>query len=331
MNIAILGSGTFGTSLAMLLDRNNHKVTLWSKLPKEINYLKKYHKHAKLPGARLSSRVKLTLDIEEACKNKDIILFSVSSSYIRDIARLSLPYIKNNTIIINTAKGIEEKTYYTMTDVINDEARKIHRKYKYLTLAGPSHAEEIARDLPTTIVAAGKDKKTRLLVQKVFMNENFRVYTNNDIKGCEVCSTFKNILALACGISDGMGFGDNIKAAIMVRGMMEMQGLGMRLGCNKKTFYGLAGIGDVIVTSISVHSRNNTCGRYIGSGLDIDKAIKKVGMVVEGINAIKPCVDLMKKYKISMPITEGMYKVVYKNVDRKKVIHDIMMRKGKEE
>ena len=310
--IAILGAGTFGTALARMFARTGHSVSLWSntfsKIEKKDGIL--YHKN--LSEVVLPSTIELTKDIEKACRGKDIVLIAVPSIYVRETVKKIAPYIKPNQLIVDAAKGIEADTLYTMSELIADELKKenAENSVRIVALSGPTHAEEVARDLPTAIVCASKDERAAGIVQDICMNTCMRAYTNPDIKGVELCGAIKNIIALASGISRGIGYGDNARAAIITRGMSEIMRLGRKLGCSDYTFAGLAGIGDLIVTATSIHSRNNRCGELIGKGVPVSEAIEKIGMVVEGINALPAAIAMMEKYDVYMPITQGVYEVV---------------------
>jgi glycerol-3-phosphate dehydrogenase (NAD(P)+) len=249
-----------------------------------------------------------TKDMESVCTGKDILLFAVPSPFVRSTAQKAAPYIRGGQIIVDVAKGIEERTLLTMTQIIAQELKD--DSVKLVALSGPTHAEEVARDLPTTIVSACEDEDAAKAVQDIFFNTCMRVYTNGDVLGVELCGAMKNIIALAAGISTGLGYGDNAKAALITRGIAEIARLGEAMGCNPQTFGGLAGIGDLIVTATSIHSRNNRCGMLLGKGVAPDEAVKQVGMVVEGINALPAAMRLAEKYRIEMPIVEAVNAIV---------------------
>ena len=331
--IGILGAGTWGTALARMLVNSNHDVTVWSALPQEIDELSEKRIHPKLPGVVLPDSLKFTKDISQACVGKEMIIFAVPSPFIRSTAKSACEFLSNGQIIVSVAKGVEKDTLFTMTEVIRDELNKCNcqAEVSLAALSGPTHAEEVAIDLPSTIVSACEDMETAERVQDVFMNTFMRVYTNPDIKGVELCGAMKNIIALASGILVGLGYGDNIKAALITRGMAEITRLGIAMGCLPQTFYGLAGIGDLIVTATSVHSRNNKCGQYIGQGIPTDEAVKKVGMVVEGINAIPAAMKLKNEYKVEMPIIDAVNEVVNQGISPKDVITQLMIRDKKNE
>ncbi len=328
-NIGILGAGTWGTALSVLLSENGHDVTVWSAIKEEVDYINANHVHPKLKDTFLPQNIKFTSDVKNVCENKDIIVFAVPSVFIRNTAKLVRTYITDNQIIISVAKGIEQDTLYTMTEVISDELE--NSNLKIAALSGPTHAEEVIKKLPTTIVASSDDIKIAEEVQDIFMNLYMRVYTNTDIKGVELCGAMKNIIALSAGISDGLGYGDNAKAALITRGMAEISRLGIEMGCNVHTFYGLTGIGDLVVTATSRHSRNNKAGYYIGTGLSVKEATEKVGMVVEGINAIPAAIRLAEKYNVDMPIVFSVNNIVNGKSDPASIVNMLMNRNKKTE
>lgn len=317
-SIGILGSGTWGVALARLLERNGHRLTVWSKFPQEAEALSTSRTHPNLPGLTISPDIAFTSDARVACEGKDMLLFAVPSVFVRATAALCAPFIPDGQIIVDVAKGIEPDTLLTMTEVIRDELRKDgrHEQVKLVALSGPTHAEEVALDMPTAIVSACTDMDVAEVVQDVFMkgrNPNspcMRTYTNADVLGVELCGALKNIMALAAGISTGLGYGDNAKALLITRGMAEITRLGLAMGCSEQTFYGLAGIGDLIVTATSVHSRNNRCGMLMGQGMKAEDAVQAVGMVVEGINALPAAMQLAERYQVEMPIAAGVNAVV---------------------
>ena len=306
ISIGVLGSGTWGMALARLLANSDKDVTVWSAISSEIDNLKATNKYPKLPEMVLPNNICYTTDIKEACEGKDIVLFSVPSVFVRETAKKAAPYISSDQIVVDVAKGLENDSFMTLSEVIEDEVGPV----RIVALSGPTHAEEVAIDLPTMIMAASKDEKAALFVQSVFNTAHMKVFTCSDIRGVEICGAIKNIFALAAGLSDGLGFGDNAKAAIMTLGIHEMKRLGLELGCQEETFFGLAGLGDLIVTCMSPHSRNNRCGRLIGQGVPANEATKQIGMVVEGLNALPPVVKLAKKRKIDMPIVKLLDMIV---------------------
>lgn len=324
-NISVLGAGTWGIALARVLANAGHSVTVWSALPSEIDELSSTYTHKNLPGSTIPHSVIFTKSIQNAVESGEYLLFAVPSPYVRATSKNVAPYYKGQ-VIIDVAKGIEANTSFTMSEIIKDEIKNAN----VVALSGPTHAEEVSLDMPTMIVAATPDIETGNKVVALFQNTCMRVYTNADIKGVEICGALKNIIALSAGISDGMGYGDNIKAALITRGMAEMRRLGSKLGCLPETFSGLAGIGDLIVTCTSKHSRNNQCGNLIGQGYSVDEAVKKVGMVVEGLNALPAAIALAKENEVEMPLTEGIYSIV-NGADVKTTVKALLARPNKDE
>ncbi len=331
MNIGVIGAGTWGMALAGMLAKTGHDIIVWSALAHEVETYAKTRKHPNLPGMTIPEGIRFTLDIEEVCKEKELLLFAVPSIFVRSTAAKAAPYMTSGQIAVNVAKGIEADTLKTLTEIMEEEFTKEGVRAKIVALSGPTHAEEVALDMPTTIVAASEDQETAELVQDVFMNTCMRVYTNNDVLGVELCGALKNIVALSSGMSRGLGYGDNTKAAIITRGMVEITRLGLAMGCKAETFAGLAGIGDLIVTATSEHSRNNRAGKLIGEGLTPEEATKQVGMVVEGIHALPAAVKLAKKYQIEMPIIEGVYRIIFENAKVSEEVAKLMQREKKSE
>ena len=329
INIGVLGAGTWGIALARMLSNIGHNITVWSALEEEINILSTTKRHPNMPEIELPYQIKFTKDIQTACNGKDLILFAVPSPFVRATAKKAAPYITKEQIIVDVAKGIEENTLYTMTEIIAEEIN--NPAVKIVALSGPTHAEEVVKDLPTTIVSASKDMASAEYVQSVFNTSCMRVYTNDDILGVELCGATKNIIALACGIAVGLGCGDNARAAIITRGIAEISRLGAAMGCREQTFGGLAGIGDLIVTATSMHSRNFRCGILLGKGVPVNEATRQVGMVVEGLNALPAAIKLAKKYNVQMPIIEAVDAIVSGGVDVAKVIPLLMSRDLKSE
>lgn len=306
IKIAVFGAGTWGIALARLLAVNGRDVTVWSAIPTELKSLSTTHRHPNLPGMELPSSMHYTADIEEACAGKDILLFAVPSPFVRTTAKKAAPYITNDQLIVDVAKGIEDKTLMTMSEIIEDELAKQKCSARVVALSGPTHAEEVARDMPTLIVAASEDEDAAKTVQKAFSTPTFRVYTNNDRRGTELGGAVKNVIALAVGIALGLGYGDNAKAALITRGNAELSRLGTAMGCKPETFSGLSGMGDLIVTCTSMHSRNLHAGMLLGRGKTAEEAKSEVGQVVEGINALPAACRLAKKYKADMPIVQSV-------------------------
>lgn len=306
IKIAVFGAGTWGIALARLLAVNGRDVTVWSAIPTELKSLSTTHRHPNLPGMELPSSMHYTADIEEACAGKDILLFAVPSPFVRTTAKKAAPYITNDQLIVDVAKGIEDKTLMTMSEIIEDELAKQKCSARVVALSGPTHAEEVARDMPTLIVAASEDEDAAKTVQKAFSTPTFRVYTNNDRRGTELGGAVKNVIALAVGIALGLGYGDNAKAALITRGNAELSRLGTAMGCKPETFSGLSGMGDLIVTCTSMHSRNLHAGMLLGRGKTAEEAKSEVGQVVVGINALPAACRLAKKYKVDMPIVQSV-------------------------
>ena len=286
--IGVLGAGTWGTALARMLAVNGCDVTMWSALPDELKAMSVTHTHPNLPGMCLPADMHYTADIEEICGDRDVLLFAVPSVFVRSTARKAAPHIPDGQLIVDVAKGVEEKTLMTMSEIIEQElaADGKHTHCNVVALSGPTHAEEVARDMPTLIVAGSPDEAAARKVQQIFTTPTFRVYTNTDRRGVELGGAVKNVIALAVGIAMGLDYGDNAKAALITRGNAELARLGVAMGCKAETFAGLSGMGDLIVTCTSMHSRNLHAGMLIGRGKDVETAKKEVGQVVEGINAL---------------------------------------------
>ncbi len=332
-SIGVLGAGTWGTALARMLAKSDNSVVVWSALENEIDELSEKYVHPKLPGVEIPRSVKFTKNIKDACVGTDMVIFATPSVFIRSTAGSASRYLDPAQIIINVSKGMEKDTLFTMTQVISDELLKNTGKSfkKIVALTGPTHAEEVAVDMPTAIVSACEDIETAEIVQDVFMNTCLRVYTNEDVKGVEICGAMKNIIALAAGILTGLGYGDNVRAALITRGLAEITRLGLAMGCMEQTFYGLAGIGDLIVTATSRHSRNYQCGQLIGQGVETKEAVRRIGMVVEGINAIPAALELKEKYNVELPIIESADAVVNHGIDPQKALNELMIRDKRSE
>lgn len=321
--IGIIGAGSWGTALAILLANKGINVVLWSKVEKEIELLKTHREHIdRLPGVKLPDNIELTTDLEYACANKSILVMAVASPYVRATAHDMKPYIKEGQIIVDVAKGIEESTLMTLSHVIEDELPMAD----VAVLSGPSHAEEVCKGIPSSCVAGAKSRKTAELIQDTFMTETFRVYTSPDVISIELGGSLKNVIALAAGITDGLGFGDNTKAALMTRGIAEISRLGMKMGGSLETFSGLSGIGDLIVTCTSVHSRNRKAGYLIGQGYTMKEAMDEVKQVVEGVYSAKAALALSKKYNVSMPIVEQINLVLFENRSPKEAVANLLLR-----
>lgn len=325
MKIGILGAGTWGIALARMLCNTGHVITVWSALPSEIEALSANYTHPNLPGMSIPREIRFTEQIGEACA-QEMILFAVPSVFVRSTARKAAPYL-HGQIVVDVAKGIEPGTLMTMSQILQDELGDV----PIVALSGPTHAEEVAKDIPTTIVSASVDMNAARVVQDVFMNTCMRVYTTPDVLGVELAGALKNIIALAAGVCSGLGFGDNTKAALITRGLAEIIRLGVAMGCSPQTFAGLAGIGDLIVTATSVHSRNNRCGMLIGQGVQPEAAVKQVGMVVEGVNALPAAMQLRDQYQVEMPIITAANSVVHHHADPRETVIKLMTREKKTE
>ena len=326
MNISILAAGTWGTALAVALSAQ-HRVTIWSISEEEIRALRETHKHKNLPGMVIPDSVLLTTDLQKAVTDADIVIVATPSIFVRSTVTSMKPYLNERQIIACVAKGIEAGTHFTMTEIIEDVLKS---RNPTVALSGPTHAEEVAVGLPTLIVSASEDLEAAKTVQSIFAGTCIRPYTNCDVRGVELCGALKNIVALACGIAAGLGYGDNAKAAIITRGMAEIRRLGLAMGASEATFSGLAGIGDLIVTATSMHSRNNRCGMLIGQGRKPEDAVREVGMVVEGINALPAAMELSRKLQVEMPICEAVNKVIG-GEDPARIVQELMARDRKDE
>ena len=326
--ISVIGAGSWGIALANLLAGNGHDVTVWSIMKDEIDMLEQNHEHLdKLPGVKLNDSIKYTTDLEKACKEKDILVLAVPSVYTRSTSHSMAPFITDGQIIVNVAKGVEENTLLTLSEIITEEIPNAN----VCVLSGPSHAEEVGRGLPTTVVVGSKDQKTAEYLQDTFMNDFFRVYTSSDILGIELGGALKNVVALAAGIADGLGYGDNAKAALITRGISEIARLGIAMGGQFETFCGLTGIGDLIVTCASMHSRNRRAGILIGQGKSAKEAMDEVKMVVEGVYSAKAAMGLSRKYNVDLPIIAEVNKILFENKPPKDVGRCLMNREKKDE
>ena len=326
--VGILGAGSWALGLALLLDHNGHEVTVWSKVQAELDEISNTRINSKsLPGVIIPETIKISGDLKEVVTDNELLVMAVASPYVRstskDIAALNISGLK----IVNVAKGIEESTLMTMTQIISQEIKDS----EVAVLSGPSHAEEVSRFIPTTCVIGADNKEFAEYLQDIFMGNTFRVYINPDVLGIELGGSLKNVIALAAGIADGMGCGDNTKAALITRGIHEISRLGAAMGGKLETFYGLSGIGDLIVTCASKHSRNRKAGMLIGQGKSMDEAMKEVNMVVEGVYSAKAAYALAQKYNIEMPIVEAVKKVLFDNIPVKEIVHEIMSREKKTE
>lgn len=328
MNVGIIGAGSWGIALAKLLSNNGSNVTVWSILPDEIEMLKEKREHvSKLPGVILPDSIQFTTDLEGTVKNNEVLVMAVPSTFVRGTAKKMAGFVKDGQIIVNVAKGIEEDTLMTLSEIIEEEVPNA----KVAVMCGPTHAEEVGRGIPTSIVVGAKEKETADILQDLFMNEAFRVYTSPDVLGMEIGSSLKNVVALAAGIADGLGYGDNTKAALITRGIAEITRLGVKMGGSAETFAGLTGIGDLIVTCASMHSRNRRAGILIGQGKTMQEAMDEVKMVVEGVYSAKAAMQLSKKYEVELPIIEQVNSVLFENKPASEAVRDLMVRDKKVE
>ena len=327
-NVGIMGAGSWGTALALLLHKNGHNVTVWSINDDEVKmlYIKREHE-SKLPGVKIPDDMEFTSEMESAIKGKDFIVLAVPSPFTRSTARNMKPYVAEGQIIVDVAKGIEESTLMTLSQQIEEEIPQAN----VAVLSGPSHAEEVGRGLPTIVVIGAKTKETAEYLQDMFMNEVFRVYTSPDMLGMELGGSLKNVIALAAGIADGLGYGDNTKAALITRGIAEIARLGVKMGGAIESFTGLTGIGDLIVTCASVHSRNRKAGYLIGQGMSMQEAMDEVKMVVEGVYSTKAAVKLGKEYGVSLPIIDKVNEVLFEGKDPREAVNELMLRDSKAE
>ncbi|MFG6331615.1 MAG: NAD(P)H-dependent glycerol-3-phosphate dehydrogenase [Lachnospiraceae bacterium] len=324
--VSVIGAGSWGMAIAKVLDVNGHEVIVWSHREEEAERLReKRENESKLPGVRLSERTRFTSELEPAVKERDLLILAVPSTAVRGTARKMAPCVKEGAVIVNLAKGIEERTLMILTDIIEQEIPGANAA----VLSGPSHAEEVGKGIPTTVVAGAKDRATAEYIQNIFMNRVFRVYTSPDMLGIELGGALKNVIALAAGVADGLGCGDNTKAALITRGIAEMSRLGVAMGGRIETFNGLTGIGDLIVTCASVHSRNRKAGYLIGQGRTMQEAMDEVKMVVEGVYSAKAAMVLAGKYGVDMPIVEEVNRVLFDNKPAKEAMADLMLRDKK--
>lgn len=328
MEVAVIGAGSWGIALAKLLDTNGNDVTVWSVMEDEIAMLNEHHEHLdKLPGVKLSESITFTTDLKKAVEGKQVLVLAVPSVFTRSTAEKMAEFITDGQIIVCVAKGIEEKTLMTISEVVE----QVIPKADVAVMCGPSHAEEVGIGLPTTVVAGAKQKKTAEKLQDLFMNEVFRVYTSPDMLGMELGGSLKNVIALAAGMADGLGYGDNTKAALITRGIVEIAGLAVAMGAHAETLCGLTGIGDLIVTCESKHSRNRKAGMLIGQGKSMKEATDEVKMVVEGIYSAKAALGLAKKYNVELPIIEQVNQVLFENKPAKEAVKELMIRQRRVE
>ena len=326
--VHVLGAGSWGTALSLLLYKNGHQVKLWSALTDEVKLLREKREHpSKLPGVHIPEEVEITDDLEVCLRDPDVVVLAVPSPFTRSTAKQIAPLVNKGQIIVNVAKGVEEKTLMTLSEIISEEIPDAN----VCVLSGPSHAEEVGRGLPTTCVVSAQKRETAEYLQGIFMSPVFRVYTTPDILGVELGGSLKNVIALAAGTADGLGYGDNTKAALITRGIAEISRLGTKMGARMETFYGLSGIGDLIVTCASVHSRNRKAGYLMGKGYTMQQAMDEVKMVVEGVYSAKAAKSLAEKYNVEMPIIMEVNKVLFEDKPASDAVRDLMIRDKKVE
>ncbi|MBR1849002.1 MAG: NAD(P)H-dependent glycerol-3-phosphate dehydrogenase [Lachnospiraceae bacterium] len=326
--IALIGAGSWGTALSKVVTDNGHDICVWSIDQREIDMLREKHQQVeKLPGVILPEGIFYTTDLAEAIKGRDMLVLAVPSPFARSTAQKMKEFVEPGQIIVIVTKGIEESTLMTMSDIVEQEIPQAD----VAVLCGPSHAEEVGKGIPTTIVAGAHSKETAEKIQAAFMNEYFRVYTSPDMLGMELGAALKNVIALAAGMADGLGYGDNTKAALITRGITEITRLGVAMGGHMETFYGLTGVGDLIVTCASMHSRNRRAGILMGQGKSMDEAMKEVNQVVEGVYSAKAGKVLSEKYQIEMPIIAQINQILFEGKDASLAVKELMLRDGKNE
>ena len=324
--IGVIGAGSWGTALALLLHENGHKVTLWSHRESEAEQIRTTRRHeSKLEGIRIPETMEITASLEKATEGKEVCVVVVPSVCVRETAEKMKPYVRPGMFLVSAAKGIEESTLFTMSGILEE----VLPQAVCAVLSGPSHAEEVARGLPTTCVIGAHREEDARYLQKLFMSPCFRVYISPDLTGIELGGALKNVIALAAGIADGMGYGDNAKAALITRGMVEISRLGTRLGGHQETFSGLTGMGDLIVTCASMHSRNRRAGILLGKGYTMEEAMKEVNMVVEGVYSARAAVKLAKTCGIELPIIEQVNQVLFEGKNPHQAVSELMLRDSK--
>lgn len=332
MKVSIIGAGSWGTALSVVLQSNGHDVLIWAREPEIVNAINDNHRNPTyLPDLQLPEAIRATHDFKEASTGRDMIVFATPSHTMREVATRIKPYLGGNEIIVTVSKGIEKETFMTMTQVLTEVLQDVIIEDHIGTLSGPSHAEEVARQKPTVVVSAANSKSTARIIQDTFMTPMFRVYLNHDVIGVEVAGAVKNIMAIAAGIVDGASLGDNAKAALLTRGLLEIKRLGTRLGASQDTFSGLAGVGDLIVTCTSEHSRNRYVGYHIGKGEKLSDIRKRMSMIAEGVKTTRSVYNWSRHLGIEMPITEMVYKVLFEEKDSQEAMYELMTRESKEE
>ncbi|TCS84130.1 NAD(P)H-dependent glycerol-3-phosphate dehydrogenase [Tepidibacillus fermentans] len=326
LSVAVIGAGSWGTALAMVLANNGIQVNLYTRREDQKEEINHQHKNQKyLPGIYLPVSIKADTDLQRVVHKKPFVILVVPSHVMRETVRSMKEMITEDMILIHATKGLEENTYKRMSELIHEELPHLHEN-QIMVLSGPSHAEEVSRRSPTTVVVSGKDLNLVEKGQDLFINKDFRVYTNTDLIGVEIAGSLKNIIALGAGLSDGLGFGDNAKAALITRGLAEITRLGIELGANPLTFLGLAGVGDLVVTCTSKHSRNWRAGYQLGKGEKLEQILQQMGMVVEGVKTTRVAFALSQHYQVRMPITSELYRVLFEGKSPKQAVEDLMGR-----
>ena len=326
--ISVIGDGGWGTTLAVLLEKKGNRVTIWGVFPDYIEKMKSKMENTKfLPGIKIPDQIALTSDIGSAVRDAEIIVLAAPSQHMREVAGRLKGMDLEGKLFVSVAKGIENRSMMRMSQVIRDVLGNV----RIGVLSGPTISYEVARGLPTTVVAASGDEKTAQEIQDLFMTENFRIYTNTDLTGVELGGSLKNVIAIAAGISDGMGFGVNTKSGMLVRGIVEIARLGTAMGAKQETFYGISGLGDLVTTCVSTHGRNRWFGEEIGKGKRPEQVLKSTEMVIEGVGTAESCHELCNKYNVEMPIAEEIYAIIYRGKDPKTAVRDLMTRKKKSE
>ena len=326
--VGVIGAGSWGTALALLLHKNGHQVSIWSIIEEEVEMLNLKREHlSKLPGIKIPEDIEITNDLAASITGKDALILAVPSPFTRATAHSMKDLVEKSQIIVNVSKGIEEETLMMLSDIIEEEIPNAD----VAVMSGPSHAEEVGKGLPTTCVVGAKTRKTAEYIQSLFMSPVFRVYVSPDILGIELGGALKNVIALAAGVADGIGCGDNIKAALITRGLAEIKRLSVAMGASAETITGLSGMGDLIVTCESMHSRNRMAGFLIGQGKTMDEAMAEVQMIVEGVYSAKAALRLAEEYKVEMPIVEEVNKVLFEDKKPAPAMQELMQRMKKEE
>jgi len=329
--IAVLGAGSWGIGVSVLLHSSQHKISLWEFNPQDMLNLKKEREHkSKLPGILIPAEIEITDQLDQAVKDAEMLVLALPSHTVREVSKKLTRISLNESLIVNLAKGIENDTLCRMSEVLIQELpEKLHNKI--VTLSGPSHAEEVSRKMPTSVVIAGIKQESSIEAQKIFMNRYFRVYTSEDLTGVELGGSLKNVIAIGSGICDGLNLGDNAKGALLTRGLAEMVRLGEKLGAKASTFSGLSGMGDLITTCISRHSRNRYVGEHIGKGKTLKETLEGMVMVAEGVKTTKSAYELSLKHKVEMPITRQVYRILFENINPKEALIELMTREPKSE